>query len=69
MSKHVSVRLVPNPFLPDSVPCPAPVLDAAAKRASVGESQLSIDPTLHARSLWGQLIIKVARVQRKENNQ
>ena len=67
MPRHVPVRLIPNQFVPASASCPVPVHEAAAKQGEAGESYLSAEGTQPARALWGRLVLKVARVQRKDH--
>jgi len=69
MSKHVPVRSLPCPSATGSTPPPAPVRKSITEQSGAGESRLSEELTLHVRSLWGRLVLKVARVQRKENDQ
>ena len=69
MLRRMPIRPSLNPFANDPVSTSAPMLDASATQSGASEAQLRTDITLHARSLWGQLILKVAREQRKENNQ
>jgi hypothetical protein len=67
MSRNIPVRPLPHQVANNPVPNPAPVLAADANQGGAAEAQLRADVTLHVCSLWGQLIVKVARAEAKEN--
>jgi hypothetical protein len=69
MPRYVPIRPSADPLAKDPRPNHAPVLDVAAEHCGADQAQRQEDLTLHARVLWGRLIVKVARVEAKENPQ
>jgi|SoiMethySBSTD1v2_1073268.scaffolds.fasta_scaffold112401_2 hypothetical protein len=69
MSTHVPPRLITEQLTPGSLPSSTAVQDIAHNRRGASAADARTDPTLHACTLWGRLILKVARVEAKEQKQ